>query len=394
MDDLTRTVNEHVSEDEVVEICRDLVRAKSENPPGDERAVAGVAERWLRRLGLQVQRVEAAPGRVSVLSSWGDAAGGKTLAFNGHTDVVPATDAAAWPHPPFSGHVADGRIYGRGATDMKSGIAACIAAVSGLQRGGFVPRGRLVMQFVADEEALGILGAKYLVENGHCEGIDEAIVGEPTSLHLVTSERGALWFRIVTHGVSAHGSTPQLGVNAIEHMSHVVLAAQAMRFRRLHETLGAPTVNVGTVRGGSKVNMVPDRAVVEIDRRTLPGETREEILSDFEALLARLRGDVEGFDAEIEVIDLAEAAETPAGTSVVGLLAQARDALGAEGSEVGYMGATDARYLINQAKIPTVVFGPGDVMLAHTTGEYVEIAQLVTGARIYAHAFARFLGGD
>lgn len=388
--ELAQLVSEHVAEEELVGFLRDLVRAPSENPPGNEEAVADAATACLDRLGLGAERVEAEPGRVSVVASWGDGAG-PTLLFNGHYDVVPAPDADAWPHPPFAGAVADGRLYGRGASDMKAGIAACLAAVSALQRAGLRPSGRLLMHFVADEEALGVHGTKYLLDNGWCAGVDECVVGEPTSLHLVTSERGVWWFRIATRGVSAHGSTPTLGVNAIEHMSRVVLAVQQMRFRKLHATLGAPSVNVGTIRGGSKVNMVPDRCEIEIDRRTLPGETPEEVTAEFRAVLDELAAGEPELRAELLPGLWAEASETPEGTSMVGLLAEARDAFGREGSEIGYGGATDARFLINQGGIPSVIFGPGDVSLAHTTGEHVELDQLLAGARIYAHAFARFL---
>jgi succinyl-diaminopimelate desuccinylase len=381
-----------VSEDEVVEICADLVRAPSENPPGDETEVAKVAEAWLGKLSLQCEFVESAPGRVSTLSSWG-AGDGPTLLFNGHYDVVPVPDADAWPHPPFGAVVSDGKLYGRGSSDMKAGIAACLAAVSALQRAGFEPNGRLQMQFVADEEALGVLGTEYLVDNGYCEGITEAIVGEPTELNLVPSERGGLWFFVHTEGVSAHGATPQLGVNAIEHMSHVVRALQGMRFKKLHEVLGAPTVNVGTIHGGTKANVVPAHCVIEVDRRTLPGETQEEVLAEVDAVLERVRDDVPGLKARVEVFGWGEASETPPGTRVADLLREGREAVGVDASEFGYMGMTDARFLINQAKIPSVVFGPGNVLLAHTTGEYVEVEQLVQAAKIYAYAFAKFLGG-
>ncbi|HVE91423.1 MAG TPA: M20 family metallopeptidase [Actinomycetota bacterium] len=390
-DDLAQLVREHVDPDEVVEICRDLVRAQSENPPGDEREVAAAAESWLDRLGLPHERVEPEPGRVNVLSRWGDG-DGPVLAFNGHYDVVPATDADRWPHPPFSGAIQEGKLYGRGSSDMKAGIAACLASVSALKRAGVTPRGKLLIHLVADEEALGVHGTKYLVDEGLCDGIDECVVGEPTSLHLVTSERGALWLRIRTQGVSAHGSTPQLGVNAIGHMARVVQAVSQMRFRKLHPVLGAPTVNVGTIAGGAKVNSVADSCVIEIDRRTLPGEELEEVVAEFESALDPLRQADPELRASVEVHNWAEACETPDGTSMVGLLAQARDAFGAEGAELGYSGATDARFLINQAKIPTVIFGPGDIMLAHTTGEHVKLDELAMGARVYAHAFARFLG--
>jgi succinyl-diaminopimelate desuccinylase len=388
--DLRALVDAHVSEEEVVAVCRDLVRAPSENPPGDEEAVASVSEAWLDRLGLTHERVTPAPGRPSVLSSWG---GGdeRTLLFNGHYDVVPVVDADAWPHPPFSAAIEDGKMYGRGTTDMKSGIAACLGAVAALQRAGFEPRGKVALHLVADEEALGTLGARYLVENGYCTGMTEALVGEPTSLHLVTSERGAVWLRVVTEGESAHGSTPQLGINAIEHMSHVVQALSGMRFRKLHPMLGAPTVNVGTIAGGSKVNTVPDRCVIEIDRRTLPGETTDEVLGEFERVLDEVRERVPGLRAHLELHDGAEPSETPEGTAMVALLQEAAEVYGVESSELGFHGATDARFLINQAKIPAVICGPGDLRLAHTTGEYVEIDKLVQATKMYAYAMARFL---
>lgn len=391
-EDLAQLVGEHVSEEEVVGICRELVRAPSENPPGDEREVARVSREILGQIGLGADHVEPLPGRISTVSGWGPTdVGGPVLLFNGHYDVVPAPDPEEWPFPPYGAEVSEGKLYGRGTTDMKAGIAACIAAVSALQRAGVEPKGRLVMHLVADEEALGTHGTKHLVANGYCTGVTEALVGEPTSMHLVPAERGAVWLRIITRGRSAHGSTPQLGVNAIDHMARVLGAVKDMRFRKLHEILGSPTINVGTIRGGHKVNMVADRCEIEIDRRTLPGETVDEVVGEFEATLDPLREEIPDLDARVEVDDFAEASQTPEGASLVSLLDEARGAFGIEGSEIGYSGATDARFLINQASIPTIVFGPGNVLLAHTTGEYVEVDQLVQAARAYAYAFARFL---
>lgn len=390
MSDLARLISEHVSEEEVVEICRDLVRAPSMNPPGDEREVAAASATQLAKLGIDASFVSPLPNRTSTIGTWGSD-GGKTLLFNGHYDVVPVPDPERWPHAPFSANVSEGKLYGRGSADMKAGIAACLAAVSALQRAKLVPRGRLVMHFVADEEALGTHGTKYLVANGYCDGATEALVGEPTNMHLVPAERGAVWLRILTRGISAHGSTPRLGVNAIEHMAAVIRAVGGMRFRKLHEILGAPTVNVGTITGGSKVNMVPDRCEIEIDRRTLPGETIDEIVAEFDAALVAARQEVPELQASIEVDDFAEPSETPVGTTLVGLMNEAREAFAIEGSEVGYAGATDARFLINQGRIPSIVFGPGDPLRAHTTGEFVEVAQLVDATRAYAFMFARFL---
>ena len=390
MSELAGLVREHVSTDEVVEILRDLVRVPSVNPPGDETEIAKVTESWLTRLDLPSSFVTPLPKRTSTISSWGGD-DGKTLIFNGHYDVVPVPDPDDWEHPPFAAEVADGKVFGRGTCDMKAGIAACLGAVSALQRAGLRPKGKLLMHFVADEEALGTHGTRFLVEHGHCDGGTEGLVGEPTNMHLVTAERGAVWLRILTHGVSAHGSTPQLGVNAIEHMAAVIHAVKGMRFRKLHEMLGGPTVNVGTITGGSKINMVPATCEIEIDRRTIPGETAEEIVAEFEAALDNARAEIPELNAQIVVDDSAEPSETQPGTSIVDLVTEARDLFSIDGSEVGYSGATDARFMINQGKVPSLVFGPGDPLLAHTTNEYVAIEQLVDATRAYAFAFARFL---
>jgi len=381
----------HVSEEEVTEICRALVRTPSVNPPGDETEVAKVTEKLLADLGLQADFVESAPGRISTLSSWGSG-DGPVLLFNGHYDVVPVGDGWTWPHPPFGAVVDDGKLYGRGSCDMKAGIGACLAAVSALQRGGFQPKGELRMQFVADEEALGTLGTRYLVDNGYCEGVTEAIVGEPTELNLVPSERGGLWFYVHTEGVSAHGATPQLGVNAIAHMARVVEALHGMRFKKLHDVLGTGTMNVGTIHGGTASNVVPAHCVIECDRRTLPGETQEDVLAEVEAVLETVRRELPELKTRVEIFGWGEASESPPDTTVIDILREARDAVGVDASEFGYMGMTDARFLINQAKIPSVVFGPGNILLAHTTGEHVEISQLVEAAKIYAYTFAKFLG--
>jgi succinyl-diaminopimelate desuccinylase len=388
--DLAEHVAEHVAADEVVEILADLVRAPSENPPGDETEVAKAAETWLTRLDLPSEFVTPLPKRTSTISSWGGDTG-RTLLFNGHYDVVPVPDPDEWPHPPFGAEIHDGRMYGRGTCDMKAGIAACLAAVSALQRAGAEPKGRLLMHFVADEEALGTHGAKFLVANGYCDGVTEAIVGEPTDMHLVPAERGAVWLRVITEGVSAHGSTPQLGINAIQHMARVIDEFAQIRFRKVHEMLGAPTFNIGTITGGSKVNMVPKHCEIEIDRRTIPGESVEDALSDFEAAVARAGETVPDLKARVEVIDWAEPSETPEGSQVVQILTEARDAFGVEGSVIGYAGATDARFLINQGGIPSIVFGPGELLLAHTTGESVDVSQVVEVAKLYAYTFARFL---
>lgn len=385
-----RAAPEAVDPERVLAFARSLIAARSENPGGTEAEAAKVAEGILSSLGVEPQLVEAEPGRTSVVAAIGS--GRPKLAWNGHLDVVPAGDPEEWPHPPFDGDVEGGRLWGRGSADMKGAIGAALAAVDAIRRSRIALEGTLELHLVADEEHSGIYGTKVLFERGLLDS-DVCVVGEPSGLDLGLAQRGGAWLRAVSHGVAAHGSRPHLGVNAISSMARFVLALQEVLPDRSHPLVGSPTVNVGTIAGGRARNMVPDRCEIEIDRRIIPGESREEILGPFDRLVARLRSEHADFDLDYEVGDWTEAAETPAGAPIVALAREAvRDHRGTEPRDVGFTGITDARFYINGAGIPAVLLGPGDLALAHTSNESVEVEELVAAARIYAGLFVRFLG--
>lgn len=368
-----------VDESLLLDCARALIRAPSENPPGDEREAASVALEYATKAGLDARMVETAPNRCSVLATLDSGSEGPTLVWNGHIDVVPAMDHASWRHPPYDAVVEDGMLHGRGSADMKGACAAAIAAASALLDAGALRRGKLVLQLVADEEVLGPYGTQALYESGQIEA-DAAIVGEPTDLRICIAERGMAWVHARTAGVAAHGSQPHLGRNAIHEMAKVVLALRDMTWEREHPLLGKPTLNIGTIRGGAKINIVPADCLIEIDRRTLPGETHESLLEEIRDAIARA-----GAEAELSIVHSAEACEVAEDAAIVVAAKRAhREIRGADAQITGMIAATDAHTLLGRARIPTIIYGPGSLDQAHTTTEHVPVSELVDAARIYA----------
>jgi succinyl-diaminopimelate desuccinylase len=376
---------------EVMRIARALIAAPSENPGGTEDAAARVAADVLADLGASPRVVRSAQGRPSVVASLG---GGPrpALGWNGHLDVVPAGDLATWPHPPWEGIVADGRLIGRGACDMKGPIAAALAAAAAIRRAGISLGGRLDLHLAADEEVGGIHGTKVLWEQGLLDQ-DACIVGEPSDLQLGLAERGGAWFTVTARGRAAHGSQPHLGVNAIASLARMILRADEVLPDIEHPLLGHPTVNVALIEGGHAPNAVPDRCVIDVDRRLIPGETLSEVAAGFDRLIERLHREDPGSDIEARCRAWTDPAEADPGSHVAQLCRSAvEEERGGVPADVGFTGITDARFYINEAAIPTVILGPGSLSDAHTAGESVLVEDLVAAARIYARVFVRFLG--
>ena len=381
-----------IDRDELIELARSLIRVPTVNPPGDEERAVEVVAPWLERHGFAVRVVRPQPGRASVLAAAEGPEPGPALLWCGHLDVVPAGDEAAWTHPPFAARLVDGKLYGRGAVDMKGPVAAALAAAAALARLGGPRRGRLILALVADEEAMGRWGTGWLVEQGLLRA-DGAIVGEPTRLHLVRAQRGAAWVRIRLEGRSAHAAVPHLGRSAIAAAARLVLALEERVWDAFHPLLGPPTASVGVIRGGDRPNRVPDWCELEVDRRAVPGETPGSVRQEVEQILAEVGARHPGVKAAITGWQWADPAETPAGAPVVELVRRAaRLATGEEPAEAGTVAVTDMRYLVHGAGIPAVVFGPGRPDLAHAADEHIAVDDLALGALAYALAFAGWLG--
>jgi succinyl-diaminopimelate desuccinylase len=380
-----------VDTEALVDNAARLVRCRSVNPPGDERAAAEVVLHQLEDVGARdIEIVEAEEGRTSVLARWG-ARGGRVLAWNGHLDVVPAGDEGEWIQPPFAGLVEDGRLWGRGTADMKGAVAAVIEALALLKRAGFQPNGELALSVVADEETGGAFGTGYLADRGLLGRADAAICGEPTGLNVAVAARGRLGIEIVVQGRSAHASQPELGDNAVQRMQRVLAALDEVKLpAQTHPLLGHATLTPTVIRGGESANSVPRHCAVTLDRRLLPGEdidaARQSIAAALDTLSAEDRARVHCLERRC-----AEPSEIDPKDGFVDLTRRAAQAeLGRRPQITGMLGSTDARFFA-AAGIPTIIFGPGELSSAHTTNESISIGDLVDGASAYAAVIRSFL---
>lgn len=380
-----------------------MVAVDTRNPPGNEARVAGVLREALGGWRPGWTEVEAAPGRLSLLATIehpngtgggrAEGAGGgfrrPRLIVNGHLDVVPVR-LDDWSRDPFEPAVIDGRLYGRGSADMKGGIAAAICALDVLERAGRSPAGDIVFHFVADEEVGGRLGTKVLLDRGLIEG-DVCLVPEPTGMQLCIAERGLLQAHLTVHGRPGHGSRPREAVSAIEKAAQLVLALHAGDFGGpSHPLLDRPSANVGTIEGGSGINTVAESCRLGLDRRLLPGV-------GCEAAVAELRSRIEAAGVsdlhyDLDVLTFGEASEMdPADPWVARVADAVRSATGKTPETIGMSFTTDARFVRNQAKIPAVVCGPGEIAQAHANDEWVSVKSLVDATAAYAEVFASFV---
>jgi succinyl-diaminopimelate desuccinylase len=389
-----REVDDAVDPDEVLRYAKALIAAPSENPGGTEDEAAAVAGEILSSLDAAPQTIRSDTGRPSIVASFG-AGSSPHLAWNGHLDVVPAGSPDTWTSGPWEGRVRDGRLVGRGAVDMKGAIAAALGAVAAIRRARVILAGRLDLHLVADEELAGIHGTKVLLNKGLL-GQDACIVGEPSDLRLGLAERGGAWITATARGTAAHGSQPHLGVNAITSMARFLLRLPEALPDRTHPLVGGPTVNAALISGGSAPNVVPDRCRVDIDRRVIPGESDpDEVLAPFRRLIEDLRREYPEVDLDVEVREWCDAAEAEPDSSIAEAVRASVRAVREEPPiDVGFPGITDARYYLNDAGIPAVILGPGSLTVAHAADEWIDVAEMVAAARIYARTFVGFLGAE
>jgi acetylornithine deacetylase len=367
--------------DTAIGLLRELVATDSVNPslvPGaaGEGAIAQVIAAALRRIGMDVELQDAAPGRPNVVGVLEGRARGRSMMFCGHTDTVGVDGMTA----PFDPVERDGRLYGRGAQDMKGGVAAMIDAARVLAESGF-SAGRLVIAAVVDEEYASI-GVDALVTRF---GADAAVVTEPTDLRIAIGHKGFAWTEIRTRGRAAHGSRPRDGRDAIVRMGRVLNSLEALD-RTLqaappHPLLGTASLHASVIHGGRELSSYPDSCTLKLERRTLPGETDDTIVREVDSLLAELRAADPEFEASAAPLFSRPAYELTADHELPQMLARAKGHARHEApapspqSFVGMSFWTDAAVL-GSAGIPSVLFGPGGAGL-HSTEEYVNVDDVI-----------------
>jgi acetylornithine deacetylase/succinyl-diaminopimelate desuccinylase family protein len=347
-------------------------RINSENPPGNERDIAKYIKDFLEGLKIPTELIEFEKNRFDVVASIGK---GKGLMFNGHLDTVPAGELNKWTCNPFEGKIAAEKIYGRGSSDMKGGIASVLIAVKNLSKENF--KGRLLLTFVADEE-VELRGSEYLIKNRKeiFKGIKYGLIAECNDMNLTTSQKGIVQIKVKFKGKAAHGSTPKLGDNAIYKAAEFIEELRKLMSqlnKKKNPILGSGTINVGTIKGGTKINVVPEYCDLEIDRRIIPGENFIIVMKQINKILKRLR-----LKANIELgksrmpMQISDKLEL---IRIIRSLTRAKI--------VGEAGYTEAEMYYRDVNIPCISFGPGLATQAHTTNEYIPIKNLKRATKLY-----------
>jgi succinyl-diaminopimelate desuccinylase len=395
--------------EELVRLTRELVRIDSVIRPetgNTERRVVEYLRAWIRReLGLEPLLEEVEAGRQNLSLTLDSGRPGPCLLLEGHTDVVSEGDHSRWSVDPFGGELKDGRIYGRGACDMKAGLAVNLVVAKALQRAGF--SGRLSLALVCDEENM-MIGIKDFIRRGHADDVDAALVSEPEGNQLCLSMKGALRAVVRVHGRMAHGAMPRMGINPNTRLARVILAFEEYERREIErcgedEFLGYPSVTFTVIQSPpagepAQLNVMPGQAMAYLDIRTTLCQDHATVRRELQGIIEELaRGDPD-FKAQIEFFEDRPVVSIEREEPIVVTAAQAyRDVTGREPRYNGVPGATDGTFLRAWKGVPCLVNGPGPRHLPHQVDEYVEVEELWEAARVYALTASRYLstpGGE
>lgn len=399
----------HIDDDELIRWVQELTRIPSvwrpDRPPG-EREGEDAAARWVegrcRDIGLETYFEPVEPERPNVIA-FHRMAGGRTLMFEGHTDVVTEGDPAAWRDPPFAAVIRNGRIYGRGANDMKAGLVAALVAIKAVVESGVQLNGTLLLGAVCDEEG-DMIGIKHFVDRGWADNVDAAIICEPEENHLCITQKGVMWVRAVIQGVMSHGAMPLTGVNTAYPMARYLTLVHALQEREIvrhgcDEFLGQPSITPTILRspchGEPQKNVMPGATEVLLDLRLIPGQDPDAIAAQLETMLQAVTAVDPQLGYHFEVIELRHPTRTHRDESVVQSLAAAyADLTGMPPVYGGVPGSTDGTILSARRGIPIVTCGPGDIHIPHHVNEWVELDEIKLAARMYVLAAMRYLGVD
>ena len=362
MDSLKETIRRKVDElrDEAVGLFQDLVRIPSFNPPGNEKEVADFCAEIMRKLGMEVDQIEPHPLRVSNRGRLRGSEGTPVLLFNSHLDTVHPGDELNWTHPPLSGEIHDGHLWGIGSNNMKVGLAAAMFAVRTLKACGVKLRGDILLTQTADELQFGYKGIKVMVEQGMIEADYGVYTESDRPVKVEIGHRGIVLFDVTVYGVGAHTTRQEKGVNAIYQAMKAVEALRRMEFTGWapHAFVpGAPLLSVNRFNAGFSDTICADRCVIRCDCRTLPGQTTDNVLTDVRAVLDRLRAEDPDFRADLSVHIEGSPSTIHPDEPIVQALQRAYEEVRKEPIGIGgVMSTSDARFLRVEAGIPTAKF--------------------------------------
>jgi len=383
-------LNVEIDDEKLVELLKDLVKIDSVNPslvPGaaGEAEIAEYLREWMIAQGLYTELIVVEPGRPNVVGVLKGTGSGKSLMLNGHIDTVGVDYMTI---DPFDPKVEDGRLYGRGSFDMKGGLSASLGAVKAIVDSGVELSGDVVVACVCDEEFASI-GTEHLMKDRR---VDAAIIGEFTGFNIQVAHKGFAWIDVVTHGFAAHGSAYKSGVDAIAKMGHVLIGLEALQNILLedeHPLVGPGSVHASIIGGGRELSTYPDRCKLEIERRLIPGETREDVETEMQHLLQSLSEDDPKFKADYKITFYRGPMEISPEEEICKLLEEeTKRILGVVPRFIGGSGWMDTQ-IIYEKGIPAVAYGPnGDG--AHAAVEWVDLDSVYKGAQVQAEVIKRF----
>jgi succinyl-diaminopimelate desuccinylase len=376
---------------EAVDILVNMVRFNTVNEPGNEKPLAEYIEKLLEEIGLETSFDDLGNNRANVTGLLKGSGQKEALLLTGHLDTVPPGDIK-WEHSPYSGDIVNNKIYGRGTADMKGGLAAMLMALKAIKDSGAKLKGDLIFAATAGEETDSI-GAVKFVNDGGLEGVGAIIIGEPSTSNICIAEKGAFWVALSTYGKTAHGAFPEKGINAVVHMNALLTELINYKFTYVeNEVVGHPTMNISTIKGGVKTNVVPDKCTITIDMRTVPGMNHEDIIKDFEKIIEKLSNEIEGFKAEITILNDRKAVETKGNDPFVKFAEDTyKEVFGRDTKAEGVNFYTDASVYLPAKKIPCIFYGPGASNMAHQPNECITIESLDDAIKYYIKLIENYL---
>ncbi|AZU62125.1 M20 family metallopeptidase [Neobacillus mesonae] len=372
---------------EAIHFLQSLLQVNSSNPPGNEHRVAEIFQKRCRKLGIshRIDRLEETRSNFIVEYKGGSP---RKLLLCGHMDTV-IPGEVEWEYSPYSGEIVGSRIYGRGASDMKSGLAAMYLALEEL----ILEKAELPLsvEFLATAgEEVDSCGAIDYVNHDHSSDIEAIIIGEPTNEKIVIGHKGALWLEIVTFGKTAHGSMPGQGINAIHQMMKVIelLDDLKLQWKMSNQLLGDSSMAVTKINGGIQTNVIPDRCSLQVDIRTVPPQSHQNLIKELKERLDSIKSQDSHFEFEIiQLLDRSSIITKPEATLIKCALElkekNIKDCYG-----VSYY--TDGAVLNPHSLIPTLIYGPGDEKLAHQPNEWVDIDAYTRAIRFYKNLIVKF----
>jgi succinyl-diaminopimelate desuccinylase len=405
MQDYANVINA-IKTDELIKFTQDIIRINSVYNPdkegANESAVVTFISDFLKKEGFEVHVEEVVPGRPNIIAFLRGSQPGKTILFEGHTDVVTAGDPSKWKYDPFGAEIVGDRIYGRGACDTKGNVAAAIFAARAVKDSGEPFKGDILLCIPCDEEGM-MIGIKDFIEKGWAKNVDAAVICEPEENHICIFQKGAMRAIVRVLGKQCHGAMPLTGINPNWKLAKIICELEKLE-QSEKERLGCheylkwpsitPTVIMSPAEGEAQINVVPGEAYMTLDIRTVPGQDHETLKRQILDIYDKLAKDDPDFNATLEIIEERPWTETPKDAIITQCVYRAvKEVTKEEPVWQGVPGATDGTFLHLEG-IPTIVIGAGDTYIAHHVDEYVDIPELIETTKIYALTSMYFLNEE